>query len=68
MAGTYLAPWEGNAFLGRAQGNAGGVPARLESTKPKQENFKTPEEFEEAHSYWMGRVGRILASLPRSTD
>ena len=42
--------------------------AKLEASKPKRENFKTEEEFEEAHGYWMGHQGRILASAKRSKD
>ena len=34
---------------------------RLMDSKPAPEQFKTPEEFDEALTYWLSRAGRNLA-------
>lgn len=33
------------------------TPEQLRASKPKREQFKTQEEFEEATNYWMNRQG-----------
>ena len=40
----------------------------LEATKPKREQFKTEEAFEEALGRWFQHQGRILAATNPSGD
>lgn len=40
----------------------------LENSKPIREDFLTAEEFEEAHGYWMGHQGKVLALHRQSQE